>query len=157
VPRIEKDVSFLWSGDLGGQGWGIDASGPGYRIFKAMRALDPDFFRVLHHGPLLDVFVLDMRWYRDANSPDKQAANDGGILGREQAEWLKRELAASTATWKVISNDMPLTEVVTDTTQGQANFEAVAQGATGSRSAARSSSPTSSRSSSGTASATWCG
>jgi alkaline phosphatase D len=88
-------------------------------------------YRVLRHGPLLDVFVLDCRWYRDANSPDRQAANDGGILGRAQAEWLRRELAASTATWKVISIDMPLTEVVTDTTQGQANFEAVAQGDNG--------------------------
>jgi alkaline phosphatase D len=247
VPDRARDVSFLWSGDLGGQGWGIDVSRGGYRIFDAMRALDPDFYlcngdniyaddpieprvtlpdgsiwrnlvteekskvaetldeyrgnykynltdeplrrfyaqvaqiqqwddhethnnwypgeildddaytekrvdvlarrgrqawheytpitpkydrdgriyRVLHHGPLLDVFVLDMRWYRDANSADKQARNDGGILGYEQAEWLKRELARSTATWKVISNDMPLGLVVTD---GPSRFEAVSQG-----------------------------
>ncbi len=250
VPRGRKDVSFLWSGDLAGQGWGIDTSRGGFRIFKAMRELDADFYicngdniyaddpieaevplpdgttwhnlvteekskvaetldeyrgqykynlmddnlrafyggiaqiqqwddhethnnwypgeilddplytekrvdvlkfrgrqawheytpispqydaenriyRVQHHGPLLDVFVLDMRWYRDANSTDKQTFNDGGILGTEQAAWLKRELAASTATWKVISNDMPLALVVTDTTQGQPNFEAVSQG-----------------------------
>jgi alkaline phosphatase D len=250
VPRSARDVSFVWSGDLGGQGWGIDTSRGGYRIFEAMRRLDPDFYlcngdniyaddpieatqalpdgslwrnivteekskvaetldeyrgnykynllddnlrrfyaeiaqiqqwddhethnnwypgeilddpnytekrvdvlkyrarqafheyvpmnpvydkenriyRVQHHGPLLDVFVLDMRWYRDANSPDKQAFNDGGILGTEQAAWLKRELAASKATWKVISNDMPLCEVVTDT---GGKFEAVSQGDNG--------------------------
>lgn len=29
-------------------------------------------YRVPHHGPSLDVFVRDMRWYRDANSTDKQ-------------------------------------------------------------------------------------
>lgn len=75
--------------------------------------------------PSLDVFVLGMRWYRDANSPDKQAFNNGGILGTERAEWLKRELSRSTATWKVISDDMPLAEVVTD--DGGA-FESVSQG-----------------------------
>jgi alkaline phosphatase D len=251
VPRHARDVSFLWSGDLAGQGFGIDTARGGYRIFEAMSALRPDFYicngdniyaddpieptvtlpdgsiwrnvvteekstvaqslagyrgnykynlldeniktfyadvaqiqqwndhethnnwypgeilddplyteekrvdvlkywarqayheyapltpkydaeeriyRVLHHGPLLDVFVLDMRWYRDANSTDKQTFNDGGILGRQQAEWLKRELAASKAKWKIISNDMPLALVVTDTTQGQPNFEAVSQG-----------------------------
>ena len=250
VPRRARDVSFLWSGDLGGQGFGIDTARGGYRIFEQMRLLDPDFYicngdniyaddpieptvtlpdgslwhnivteekskvaetlaefrgnykynlldenirrfygevaqiqqwddhethnnwypgeilddpnytekrvdvlkyrarqafheyvpmnpvydrenrtyRVLHHGPLLDVFVLDMRWYRDPNSPDKQTFNDGGILGNEQAAWLKRELAASKATWKVISNDMPLCEVVTDT---GGKFEAVSQGDNG--------------------------
>ncbi|HVX42533.1 MAG TPA: alkaline phosphatase D family protein [Mycobacteriales bacterium] len=246
VPHGRQDVSFLWSGDLGGQGWGIDPARGGYQIFEAMRRLNADFYicngdniyaddpfetqvtlpdgtlwrnivteekskaaetldeyrgnykynlldenlkrfyasiaqiqqwddhethnnwypgeilddpnytekrtdvlkyrsrqawheympiapqydeegriyRVLHRGPLLDVFVLDMRWYRDANSADKQNFNDGGILGKRQAEWLKRELAASTATWKIISNDMPLGIVVTD---GD-NFEAVSQG-----------------------------
>src|SRR5262249_11840839 len=42
---------------------------------------DGRIYRVLHEGPMLDVFVLDMRWFRDANSPDKQTFNDGGILG----------------------------------------------------------------------------
>ncbi|MFG1922640.1 alkaline phosphatase D family protein [Cryptosporangium sp. NPDC048952] len=247
--RARKDITFLWSGDLAGQGWGIDTARGGYRIFEAMKALEPDFFlhngdniyadgpitetqalpdgslwhnvvtpekakvaetlaeyrgnykynlldaklrafyadvaliaqwddhetrnnwypgeiltdsaytekrvdvlarrarqafheyqplnpsyddegriyRVLHQGPLLDVFVLDMRWYRDANSTNKQTANDGGILGRTQAEWLKRELAASKATWKVLAADMPLTDVVNDATEGTANFEAIAQ------------------------------
>jgi alkaline phosphatase D len=44
VPHGRKDVSFLWSGDLAGQGWGIDTSRGGYRIFKAMRELDADFY-----------------------------------------------------------------------------------------------------------------
>jgi alkaline phosphatase D len=85
-------------------------------------------YRVLHHGPLLDVFVLDMRWYRDADSPDKQAFNDGGILGAEQAAWLERELKRSKARWKVISNDMPLCEVVAD---AGGKFEAISQGDNG--------------------------
>lgn len=48
-----------------------------------------------------------------------------GILGAEQLEWLKRELARSRAVWKVIAADMPLGLVVAD---GPADFEAVAQG-----------------------------
>ncbi|MFJ9740766.1 alkaline phosphatase D family protein [Streptomyces sp. NPDC101166] len=243
-------VRFVWSGDLAGQGWGINPELGGYRIYRAMAALDPDFFlcsgdniyadgplaasaplpggrtwrnitteekakvaetlaefrgnfrynllddnlrrfnaqvpsivqwddhevtnnwypgeilgdarytekdvdvlaararrafseyfpittlrrpsgrvhRVQRYGPLLDVFVLDMRTYRDANSPDDGTVDAQGILGREQLEWLKRELARSRAVWKVIAADMPLGLVVPDATDGEPNFEAVAQG-----------------------------
>ncbi|MFD5947825.1 alkaline phosphatase D family protein [Streptomyces collinus] len=239
-------VRFVWSGDLAGQGWGINPDLGGYRIYDAMGALDPDFFlcsgdniyadgpitgtvtlpdgrtwrnitteekakvaetlaefrgnfrynlldenlrafnarvpsvvqwddhevvnnwypgeiltdarytekrvdvlaararqafseyfpistlrrpdgrvyRVQHHGPLLDVFVVDMRTYRNANSPDDQPTDPQGILGREQLEWLKRELSRSRAVWKVIASDMPIGLVVPDGT----NIEAVAQG-----------------------------
>ncbi|MGW0858681.1 alkaline phosphatase D family protein [Streptomyces sp. NPDC002690] len=81
--------------------------------------------RVVRHGPLLDVFVLDMRSFRNANSPDRQADDTTGILGAEQLQWLKGELSRSRAVWKVIAADMPLGLVVPD---GAANFEAVAQG-----------------------------
>ncbi|MET7617149.1 alkaline phosphatase D family protein [Streptomyces sp. NPDC005408] len=242
-------VRFLWSGDIAGQGWGINPDIGGYRAYEEMRRLDPDFFlcsgdtvyadgviqpsvtlpdgriwrnitteekskvaetlgefrgnfrynlldenvrrfnaqvptivqwddhevrnnwypgqilddvryteknvdvlaersmrafseyfpistlpsggsdgrvhRVVRHGPLLDVFVLDMRSYRNANSPDRQADDTQGILGAEQLAWLKRELSRSRAVWKVIASDMPLGLVVPD---GATNFEAVAQG-----------------------------
>ncbi|MFE0515196.1 alkaline phosphatase D family protein [Streptomyces sp. NPDC058964] len=85
-------------------------------------------FRVLRQGPLLDVFVLDMRTYRNANSPDTQAVDPQGILGREQLDWLKRELSRSRAVWKVIAADMPIGLVVPDPVEGLPNFEAVAQG-----------------------------
>ncbi|GHH26638.1 alkaline phosphatase D family protein [Streptomyces rubradiris] len=255
VSRRRRDgVRFLWSGDLAGQGWGINPDLGGYRIYDAMARLDPDFFlcsgdniyadgpipetqalpgggtwrnitteekakvaetlaeyrgnfrynlldanlrafnarvpsviqwddhevrnnwypgeviattdtryteksvdvlaaraqrafgeyfplptlrpgaregrvyRVLRQGPLLDLFVLDMRTYRNANSPDDQTTDPQGILGREQLEWLKRELARSRAVWKVIAADMPIGLVVPDATEGRPNFEAVAQG-----------------------------
>jgi alkaline phosphatase D len=89
---------------------------------------DGRIYRVHHHGPLLDVFVLDMRTYRNANSPDDQTTDPQGILGAEQLEWLKRELSRSRAVWKVIAADMPLGLVVPDPVEGKANFEAVAQG-----------------------------
>ncbi|MXM64157.1 alkaline phosphatase [Streptomyces sp. HUCO-GS316] len=248
--RRREGVRFVWSGDLAGQGWGINPDLGGYRIYNAMAALDPDFFlcsgdnvyadgplsgsvalsdgrtwrnitteekskvaetlgefrgnfrynlldenlrrfnaqvpsivqwddhevtnnwfpgeifadpryteknidvlaararqafseyfpistlrrpdgrvyRVVHHGPLLDVFVLDMRTYRNANSPDSQTTDPQGILGREQLEWLKRELGRSRAVWKVIASDMPLGLVVPDGTDGKPNIEGVAQG-----------------------------
>ncbi|MEU4797685.1 alkaline phosphatase D family protein [Streptomyces sp. NPDC023327] len=250
TPKSRKEgVRFLWSGDIAGQGWGINPDRGGYRVFEEMRRRDPDFFlcsgdniyadgpiqpsvtlpdgsvwrnvtteekskvaesldefrgafrynlldenlrrfnaqvpslvqwddhevrnnwypgqilddarytekdvnvlagrslrafseyfpvstlppgdeegrvyRVLRHGPLLDVFVLDMRSYRNANSPNRQIDDATGILGARQLAWLKRELSRSRAVWKVIASDMPLGLVVPD---GRANFEAVAQG-----------------------------
>jgi alkaline phosphatase D len=246
APRTRRGVGFLWSGDLAGQGFGINPDIGGYRIFQAMRAVEPDFFlcsgdhwyadnpiqatvtlpdgriyrnltspekskvaetlaeyrgqhkynlmddnlrafaaavpqinqwddhevhnnwypgeilddpnyterrtdvlsararraffeylpitqrahsdgriyRKVSYGPLLDVFVLDMRTYRNANGPDDQTRDDQGILGARQADWLKRSLAASTATWKIVAADMPLSLVIPDATR----IEAVAQG-----------------------------
>ncbi|MER5370332.1 alkaline phosphatase D family protein [Streptomyces sp. NPDC002722] len=250
APARRRDgVRFLWSGDIAGQGWGINPDIGGYAVYDEMRRLDPDFFlcsgdniyadgviepsvtlpdgrvwrnvtteekskvaetlaeyrgnfrynlldhnlrefnaqvpsivqwddhevrnnwypgqilddtryteknvdvlaarstrafreyfpvstlhassgegrmhRVVRHGPLLDVFVLDMRSFRNANSPGRQPDDTTGILGAEQLRWLKHELSRSRAVWKVIAADMPLGLVVTD---GATDFEAVAQG-----------------------------
>ncbi|MDL4776194.1 alkaline phosphatase D family protein [Actinomadura xylanilytica] len=246
APGAKRDVSFVWSGDLAGQGWGIDPALGGYRIFNAMGAVDPDFFlcsgdlvysdgplaesvklpdgrtwrnvltaekakvaqtladyrgqfrynlldanlkafnarvpmlyqwddhevlnnwypgeildlpeytekrvdvlaararramleytptairparngrlyRKVSYGPLLDVFMLDMRTYKDANGPDDSPTQRDGLLGAEQASWLKRELSRSKATWKVIAADLPIGLVVPDGTAQ----EAAAQG-----------------------------
>jgi alkaline phosphatase D len=67
-------------------------------------------YRKIPYGPLLDVFMLDMRSYRGPNgsvapSPCGPAAH---LLGAKQIAWLKRELKASRATWKVIAADLPL-------------------------------------------------
>ena len=82
-------------------------------------------YRSWRHGPLLEIFALDMRTYRGANSPNRQPSltEESAILGAAQVEWLKRALAASTSTWKVIASDMPLGVVVPD---AGGRFEAVA-------------------------------
>ncbi len=51
-----------------------------------------------------------MRSYRDANGTNTSDDRDPerGILGWEQEQWLVRELTRSTATWKVVASDMPL-------------------------------------------------
>jgi alkaline phosphatase D len=61
-------------------------------------------YRKIRYGPLLDIFLLDMRSYRTANS------NGDGLLifGARQLNWLKRELVRSRATWKVIAADLPI-------------------------------------------------
>ncbi|MFE6363042.1 alkaline phosphatase D family protein [Streptomyces sp. NPDC057806] len=99
-----------------------------YYPISTLRRPDGRVYRTQHHGPLLDVFVLDMRTHRNANSPDDQSTDPVGILGREQLEWLKRELSRSRAVWKVIASDMPIGLVVPDTGDGKPNIEAVAQG-----------------------------
>ncbi|MBK0325970.1 alkaline phosphatase D family protein [Rhodobacteraceae bacterium F11138] len=82
-------------------------------------------YRKVAYGPMLDVFFLDLRSYRGANSENVQteASDATAILGQEQMAWLKRELAQSRATWKVIASDMPIGLVVRD---GDTRFEAVA-------------------------------
>jgi alkaline phosphatase D len=87
---------------------------------------DPErIYRSLPLGPLVDVFALDMRSYRGANSANRQPVLDDSsrLLGAAQLRWLKGALAASTATWKVIAADVPLGLVVGD---GRDAFEAVA-------------------------------
>jgi alkaline phosphatase D len=84
-------------------------------------------YRRVPYGPLLEVFALDMRAYRGANSGNRQPAGgpDAALLGPAQLAWLKSALLASRATWKVVASDMPIGLVVPD---GADRFEAVANG-----------------------------
>jgi alkaline phosphatase D len=89
-------------------------------------------YRRIGYGPLLDVFVLDMRSYRGPNSANRQSveSEETAFLGNAQVDWLISELLASTATWKVIAADMPLGLNVGDGKDAQGNdrWEAVANG-----------------------------
>ena len=71
-------------------------------------------YRKIAYGPLLDVFFLDLRSYRGPNgdSVETEMTPQSRILGAEQVKWLKRELANSKATWKVIASDMPIGIIV---------------------------------------------
>ncbi|MBD1598259.1 alkaline phosphatase D family protein [Pseudomonas typographi] len=87
-------------------------------------------YRKIAYGPLLDVFVLDMRSYRgpnDANLGTVMNA-DSAFLGRTQLAWLKAQLKASTAQWKVIAADMPVGLGVPDgeVSPGVGRWEAIA-------------------------------
>lgn len=73
-------------------------------------------YRKISYGPLLDVFVVDLRSYRGANSHglDAELTASSRLLGERQVAWLKRELARSAATWKVIACDLPIGLVIWD-------------------------------------------
>lgn len=71
-------------------------------------------YRRIGYGPLLDVFMIDMRSYRDSTWNRRDDPDDAFILGKTQLAWLKRELAASDATWKVIAADLPIGLISTD-------------------------------------------
>lgn len=94
-------------------------------------SVDGRVYRKIAYGPLLDVFVLDMRSYKSANT-DAFSARSDGILGAAQAQWLIDSLRASSATWKVVANDMPIGIVVPDSNTtpegGPKAMEGVAQG-----------------------------
>ena len=241
APRDRRSVSFVWSGDTAGQGWGIDASRGGMRTYATMLRNRPDFFvhcgdsiyadcpipetlalpngavwrnivtedkckvaetlaeyrgnykynlldqnlrafnaqvpifaqwddhevaddwwpgqplrrdgyraehadargartprvprvhadaanpsaeagrvyRKIPYGPLLDVFMLDMRSYRGPNGARWRGDPQPELLRPAQLAWLKRALEPSRATWKVIAADLPI---------GLVSYDGIAQG-----------------------------
>ncbi|HEX5078249.1 MAG TPA: alkaline phosphatase D family protein [Geminicoccaceae bacterium] len=67
-PAARRPIRFLWSGDVAGQGWGINPDWGGMRIFETMRRLEPDFF--IHSGDTI---------YADDPIAAEQAMPDGGV------------------------------------------------------------------------------
>ena len=49
--RSPRPLTLVWGGDTAGQGWGIDTSRGGMRIYEAMRRREPDLF--VHSGDLI--------------------------------------------------------------------------------------------------------
>jgi alkaline phosphatase D len=81
---------------------------------RETRAQAGRIYRRISYGPLLDIFLIDMRSYRDSTWNKGEDRGDSFILGATQLAWLKRELASSNATWKVIAADLPIGIVSTD-------------------------------------------
>lgn len=59
-----RPVRIAWSGDMVGQGWGIDTSRGGIRMYDALRRAEPDVFvhsgdNIYADGPLLPEVTLD--------------------------------------------------------------------------------------------------
>ncbi len=63
-------------------------------------------YRSFRWGAAVELFLLDARSYRSAN--DREDSPRKTLLGRAQLDWLKRGLETSTATWKIVSSDVPL-------------------------------------------------
>ena len=64
APTAGQRVRIAWSADVCGQGWGIDTSRGGMRLFKTMLDADPDLFvhvgdTIYADGPLREEVPLD--------------------------------------------------------------------------------------------------
>ena len=65
APADRRDVSFCWSGDTAGQGWGIDESRGGMTIYSTILRNRPDF--LVHSG---DTIYADGPIAAEARLPD---------------------------------------------------------------------------------------
>ncbi len=99
------------------------------------RTADVESERVYRHlpqGPLLDMFVVDMRSYRGPNTHNLQTSESAEtvFMGRPQLAWLLDGLKRSKSVWKVIAADMPIGLHVADgqDSTGRDRWEAVANG-----------------------------
>ena len=76
APVERRSVSFAWSGDTAGQGWGIDPARGGMRTYRTMLENRPDFF--IHCG---DHIYADCPIEAELKLPD---GNPGGISSRKK-------------------------------------------------------------------------
>jgi alkaline phosphatase D len=82
-----------------------------YTPLRSAPADPKRLYRKVSRGPLLDVFLVDGRSYRNDNGENKEPV-EAAFLGREQIAWLEGALASSKAVWKVIASNQPLSLVV---------------------------------------------
>ncbi len=77
APADRRDVSFVWGGDVAGQGWGINRDDGGMATFAAMRKHRPDF--LLHSGDTIyadgvipaEVKLADGKVWKNVTIPEK--------------------------------------------------------------------------------------
>jgi alkaline phosphatase D len=76
-PNTKRDVSFVFGGDVCGQGWGINPDFGGMKIYEAMRKTQPDFF--IHSGDTIyadgviqaEVKLDDGSIWKNLTTPEK--------------------------------------------------------------------------------------
>lgn len=77
APRQPREVTFAWSADTVGQGWGINAEWGGLRMYETLRRAEPDFFihcgdTIYADGPLQsEVALPDGTMWRNILTPAK--------------------------------------------------------------------------------------
>ncbi|MBW8270695.1 alkaline phosphatase D family protein [Caldovatus aquaticus] len=102
APASRRDVRFLWSGDTAGQGWGIDESRGGMRIYETMRRTGADFFihcgdTVYADGPIApEVRLPDGSTWRNLVIPEvaKVAETLAEFRGRYRYNLMDRNVRA---------------------------------------------------------------
>jgi alkaline phosphatase D len=90
APADRRDVSFVWGGDVAGQGWGINPDDGGMRTFATMHKHRPDF--LIHSG---DTIYADGVFSPEVKLPDGKIWNNVMIAEKEKvAETLDEFRAA---------------------------------------------------------------
>ena len=86
-----------------------------YMEWMPIRENDGKIYRKLQYGPLMDLIMVDAR----VEGRDKQIDDvtnprlydkDRTMLGNTQENWLKANMESSTATWKIIGNQVMFSE-----------------------------------------------
>ena len=76
-PAGRRTITFVWSGDEAGQGWGINTAWGGMRLYEVMRRASPDFFihsgdQIYADGPIqAEVKLADGTVWKNITTPEK--------------------------------------------------------------------------------------
>lgn len=76
-PPNRKNITFAWSGDECGQGWGINPAWGGMKAYEMMRRANPDFFihsgdQIYADGPIVaEVKLDDGTIWKNLTTPEK--------------------------------------------------------------------------------------
>jgi alkaline phosphatase D len=76
-PAGRRTITFVWSGDEAGQGWGINTAWGGMRLYEVMRRASPDFFihsgdQIYADGPIqAEVKLADGTVWKNVVTPEK--------------------------------------------------------------------------------------
>ena len=89
APADRRDVSFVWGGDVAGQGWGINPDDGGMFTFATMRKHRPDF--LLHSGDTIYADGIDPARSDASRRQDLEERDDPGKgKGRRDARRVPR-------------------------------------------------------------------
>ena len=89
APADRRDVSFVWGGDVAGQGWGINPDDGGMVTFATMRKHRPDF--LLHSGDTIyadGVIAAEVKLRRRQGLEERHHPGEG--KGRRDARRVSR-------------------------------------------------------------------
>ena len=106
APAHRKNVSFIWSGDTAGGGWGIDLARGGMRTYATMLANRPDFF--IHSG---DIVYADCPIGRAIQAAERRDVAErrhrGEIQGRRDARRVPRQLQIQSRSTRTCARSTP--------------------------------------------------